>query len=68
VDVGLHDGFELDGRQPTEAGLTATPVVGPLDPGHDRDPQFFASGPDPSVEDVLLQQREEALHRGVVAA
>jgi hypothetical protein len=27
-------------------------VVGPLDPGHDRDPQFFAGGPVPAVEDA----------------
>ena len=43
-------------------------MVGPLDPGHDREPEFLASGPGTAIEDVLLQQREEALHGRVVAA
>ena len=43
-------------------------VVGPFDPGHDRDAQFLSAGPGAAVEDVLLQQAEEALHRRVVAA
>lgn len=47
--------------------MSAPPVVGPLDPGHDRDPEFFAGGPDATVEDVLLQQAEEGLHGRVVA-
>jgi len=50
-----------------ESDLTTAAVVGPLDPGRDRDPQFLAGLPSLPVEDVLLQQREERLHRGVVA-
>ena len=42
-------------------------VVGPLDPGDDRDAQLLAGGPGASVEDVLLQQAEERFHSGVVA-
>jgi hypothetical protein len=42
-------------------------VVGALDPGDNRDPQFLASGPGTSVENIVLQQREEAFHGGVVA-
>lgn len=62
-----HDGLVLDGGQPTERGLHAASVIGPFDPGHDRAPQFLAGGPLPAIEDVLLQQAEEGLHRRVVA-
>ena len=41
-------------------------VVGLLDPDNDRLAQLFAGGPAVAVEDVLLQQAEEGLHRGVV--
>jgi len=41
-------------------------MLGLLDPGHDRDPQFLAGGPRSAVEDVLLQQAEEGLHGRVV--
>lgn len=40
-------------------GLTASSVVGPFDPGHDRDPQLGAGGPAAAVQDVLLQQAEK---------
>ena len=42
-------------------------MVGPLDPSDDRDAQLLASGPDLAVQDVLLQEAEEALHGGVVS-
>lgn len=41
-------------------------MVGSLGPGHDRDAQLVAGGPRAPVEDVLLQQAEEARHRRVV--
>ena len=63
-----YDGREFDRGQPSQSGLSAAAVVGPLDPGHDRDAQLLAGGPGAAVQDVLLEQREEALHRGVVAA
>lgn len=53
--------------QSAERDLHAASVVGPLGPGHDRDPQYLAGGPRPAVEDPLLQQAEEGLHGGVVA-
>ena len=43
---GVHDGLVFDGGQSAQPGLSTTPVVGPLDPGDDRDPEFF-SGPPP---------------------
>ena len=33
----VHDGLELDRRQSTQADLSTSPVVGPLNPSHDRD-------------------------------
>jgi hypothetical protein len=51
-----------------QASLALAPVAGPLDPGDDRDPQLLSSAPGAAVEDVLLQQCEEALHGGVVAS
>jgi len=42
-------------------------VIRALDPAHDRQTQLVASGPGPSIEDVLLQQGEERFHRGIVA-
>lgn len=53
-DGRVHDGLELDGRQTAQAGLTASAVVGPFDPGDHRDAQLLAGGPGAAVEDVLL--------------
>jgi hypothetical protein len=58
----------LDGGQPAEAGLSASSVVGPFDPGDDRDPQLLSGSPAVAVEDVLLQQGEERFHGGVVTS
>lgn len=38
----VHDGLVLDGGQASESMLTAAPVVGAFDPGHDRDAQLLA--------------------------
>jgi hypothetical protein len=43
-------------------------VVGPLDPGDDRQAEFLSGGPAVAVEHVLLQQGEEGLDRGIVTA
>lgn len=67
VHGGVHDGLVFDGRQSAQAGLSTTPVVGPLDPSDHRDPELFSGPPPLAVQDVLLQQREEGLHRGVIA-
>ena len=39
-------------------------MVGVLDPGDDREPELLPGLPAAPVEDILLQQREERLHRG----
>lgn len=41
-------------------------VVGAFGPGDDRQAEFVTGGPASVVEDVLAQEREERLHRGVV--
>ena len=46
--------------------LPAASVVGPFDPGHDGDAELVAGPPAAGVEHVLLQQREERFHGGVV--
>ncbi len=43
-------------------------VVGLLDPDDDRQPPFVPALPALPVQDVLLQQADEGLHRGVVGA
>src|SRR5690625_6658629 len=68
IHGGVHDGLVFDGGQSAQAGLSATTVVGAFDPGDDRDAELFSSPPALAVQDVLLQQREEGLHRGVISA
>jgi hypothetical protein len=48
--------FELYWGESAEASLAA--VVGLLDPGDDREAEFFAGVPALPVENVLLQQGE----------
>ena len=62
----VHDGLALPRGQTAQTDLSAAPVVGPFDPGDNRDPQLVTGLPATAVEDVLLQQREEGLHRRVV--
>jgi hypothetical protein len=61
-------GSIFDGREAAESSLPAPPVIGPFDPDDDRQAQLLAGGPALTVQDVLLQQGEERLHRGVIAA
>jgi len=63
----VRDDFEFDGRQTIQGSLLASAVVGLLDPGHDRDAQLLTGALGAAVEDVLLQQAEEAFPGGVVA-
>ena len=63
----VHDGLVFDGGQSAQAGLSAASVIGPLDPGDDRDPQLLSGPPALAVQDVLLGQREERFHRRVIA-
>lgn len=65
---GLVDGFKFDGGLSTQAALSAFAVVGLLDPGDDRETEVLAGVPALPVQDVLLQEREERLHRAVVCA
>ena len=58
--------LKLDRGELAEAALTTPAVVGPFDAGHDRQAQFLANDPLLTVQDVLLEQGEERLHRGVV--
>lgn len=63
---GVQD-LIFDGCESSERALTAPTVIGPFDPGDDRDAELVAGFPALPVEDVLLQQREERFHRGVAA-
>ena len=58
----------FDWGESPESALSAASVVGPFDPDHDGDAEFFAIAPALPVQDVLLEQREERFHRGVVTA
>lgn len=60
------DGHKLDRGELAEAALSASEVVGPFDPGHDRQAEFLAGDPLFAVQDALLEQGEERLHGGVV--
>lgn len=64
---GVHDGLVFDEGQSAQAGLSAASVVGPLDPDDDGDSQLFSGPPALAIQDVLLEKRDEGLHRGVVA-
>ncbi len=61
------DGLKLDRGEFAEASLAPAVVVGPFDPGDDREAEFLARCPLSPVEDVLLQEREEGLHCVVVS-
>lgn len=63
-----QDGLVFDGGQAAEAVLAPAAVVDAFDPVHDRRSQLVSGGPGLSVEDLVLQQGEEALHGGVVPA
>lgn len=55
------DCFELYRCEFAEPALAASAVVGPFDPGHDRDAEFLAGVPGLAIQHVLLQEREERL-------
>lgn len=65
--AGLMMVLNLMGGQSSEVLLSPAAVVSAFDPGHDRDPQLVLGGPSATVEDVVLQQSEEALHGRVVS-
>jgi len=67
LPVAVVDGeFVLDRGQSAESALPAASVVGAFDPDDDREAELLAAGPALPVEHILLQQREERLHRSVV--
>jgi hypothetical protein len=55
-----HHLLRIDRGQLAEGGLASAAVVGAFDPGDDRDPRLFAGVLATAVQDVLLQQAEEA--------
>jgi hypothetical protein len=57
-------GLKLDRGEFTEAALPTLPVVGPLDPDHDRQAQFRPGGPSLLVEDVFCNRAK----KGSIAA
>lgn len=63
----VDDGLVFDGRQSAQPGLPAPAVIGPLDPRDDRGTELIAAAPRLPGQGVLLQQREERLHRRVIA-
>lgn len=63
---GCVDGLKLDRCELAQGALSAFAVVLRFDPGHDRQPQLLPGAPPSGIENVLLQQRKERFHRGVV--
>ena len=62
----VHDGLVLNLGQTAQANLPTAPVVGPFDPGDNREAQLVTDPPATAVEDVLLLQSEEGFHRCIV--
>lgn len=65
---GPVDCFIFDGREFSQPSLPSPAVVGPLDPGCDGQSEVLSGEPPLTVQNVLLQQREERFHCGVVSA
>jgi hypothetical protein len=65
---GLIDCLKLERSEFPESALAALALVGPFDPNHNRHPQLLSYGPPMPVEDILLRELEERLHRSVVSA
>src|SRR5215471_14202335 len=59
--------LELEGVELAEGSLASPAVVGVLDPHEDRVGELGSRGPALAVQNVLLEQRVEGLHVGVVA-
>lgn len=67
-ECGLVDCFIFDRREFSQSSLPPTAVVRLFDPGDDGQPQLLPAGPRATVQDVLLQEREERFHRRIVRA
>ena len=65
--TGRERELVFDRGEPPEDTLTAPAVVGVFDPTDDRAVELVAGGPAFAIEHVLLEEREEGLHGGVVA-
>src|SRR5690349_13855267 len=65
---GPVDCFIFDGREFAQPSLPSPAMVGSLDPGCDGQSEFLPGEPALPVQDVLLQERKERFHRGVVRA
>ena len=57
---------EEEDEVPSLPVLPAPPVIRLLDPRHDRSASLLPCGPLPSIEHILLQEREEGLHGRIV--
>jgi hypothetical protein len=68
IGSGCDDGFELDRGQSSQGELTASAVVGALDPGDDREAEIVSGRPTLPAEHVVLQEREERLQRALSPA
>jgi len=73
-ELGIYEYLTIDGTDlafmPECLGFDISESAVDVQTGGDSyrfNPQLLAGLPDPTVEDVLLQQREERLHGGVVA-
>ena len=62
------DYLKLEWRESTQTPLAAFVVIAFLDPLQPSKAEIFPSGLVLSVEDVLLDEGEDRLHRGVVTA
>ena len=65
---GPVDCFIFDWREFSQPSLPPPAVVSPFDPGRDGQPELLSAGPPLTIQDVLLQQREDRFHRGIVRA
>jgi hypothetical protein len=58
---GPIDRVIFDGRELSHVSLRSPAVVGPFDPGRDGQLEFLPGEPPLTVQDILLQQREDEL-------
>lgn len=65
-DAAYINNFKLHRGKPAQPALATLTVILSLDPGNDRQTKLFTRRPHLPIEHILLQKREEALHRRVI--